>query len=263
MKTIYIALNTFKENIRDRVLYNLFFFTLLIIGGSVVLGEVSIGQEAKMIVDMSLSAISIFGTLIAIFIGTGLVYKELDKRTIYNLVSKPVHRYEFVLGKYLGLMTTLMVNVVFMFVGVCLALTYLERGFKWEHVNLVPAMYLIYLQLMLVTAIALLFSSFSTPVLSAVFTFLLWLIGHFNAEIKHLATILKSDVISKGCTALYYLLPNFNNFSLVKTENVIQSAAHLHTMDPTVVVFSTLYGFTYTAIILVSAALIFQQRDFK
>lgn len=263
MKIIYIALNTFKENIRDKVLYNLLFFALGIIGVSVALGEVSIGQESKIIVDMSLSAISIFGTLIAIFIGTGLVYKELDKRTIYNLVSKPVHRYEFILGKYLGLMTTLLVNVLLMAIGVGLALMYLEKGFKLEYVKLLPAVYMIYLQLMLITSIALLFSSFSTPVLSAVFTFLLWVIGHFNAEIKHLETILKSELIGKVCVFLYYLLPNFNNFNLTQGEGVIKAAAYFHAADPAIVFFSTAYGLVYTSMILASAAMIFQHRDFK
>src|SRR6266849_7106450 len=137
MKVLSIAQNTFKENIRDKILYNLLFFTLVIIGGSVALGEVSIGHELKIIIDMSLTAISVFGTLIAIFIGTGLVYKELDKRTVYNLIAKPVHRYEFILGKYLGLMTTLLVNLLLMSAGTFLALWYLGKALRTEYLNVV------------------------------------------------------------------------------------------------------------------------------
>src|SRR5918912_3627686 len=103
MKIIPIALNTFRESVRDRVLYNLILFVLLLVGASIFLGELSMSQESKIIVDIGLSAMRIFGVLIAIFIGIGLVYKEIDKRTVYSLLAKPLHRYEFILGKYFGL----------------------------------------------------------------------------------------------------------------------------------------------------------------
>src|SRR5438093_8224074 len=103
MKILTIGRNTFRENIRDKILYNLILFALLMILSSVALGQLTLGQEYKVIVDLGLSSISIFGTLIAIFIGIGLVYKELEKRSIYALLAKPVRRWEFILGKYLGL----------------------------------------------------------------------------------------------------------------------------------------------------------------
>ena len=107
MKVIPIALNTFRESVRDRVLYNLILFVLLLVGASIFLGELSMSQESKIIVDIGLSAMRMFGVLIAIFIGIGLVYKEIDKRTIYSLLAKPLHRHEFILGKYFGLCLTL------------------------------------------------------------------------------------------------------------------------------------------------------------
>src|SRR5512138_1237065 len=123
-RVLTIAGNTFRENIRDRILYNLILFALIMILSSLSLGKLTLGNEDKVILDLGLSSISIFGMLIAIFIGIGLVYKELEKRTVYALLAKPVHRYEWILGKYLGLLFTLLVNVAIMTVGLALAMLY-------------------------------------------------------------------------------------------------------------------------------------------
>src|SRR5512136_35955 len=114
MKIVPIALNTFRENVRDKVLYNLVIFAFLLIASALILGELSIGQEVKIIVDLGLASVSLVGGMMAVFIGIGLVYKEIDRRTIYNIVSKPVERYQFLLGKFLGLLMTLSVNVCVM-----------------------------------------------------------------------------------------------------------------------------------------------------
>src|SRR5262250_3694856 len=121
-QTLAIARNTFREAVRDRVLYNLILFALLLIGSAIFIGELSAGQEAKIVVDLGLSAMLLFGVFIAIFVGVGLVYKEIERRTIYAIFSKPVGRGEFLVGKYLGLCLTLLVNVAVMGVGLSLAL---------------------------------------------------------------------------------------------------------------------------------------------
>src|SRR5256885_1103482 len=123
-----IAVNAFRESVRDRVLYNLILFVLILVGASVFISELSVDQEAKFIADLGLSAMVVFGALIAIFIGVGLVYKEIERRTIYNLLSKPVHRHEFIVGKYFGLCLTLLVNSLVMLVAIELALLYVNRG---------------------------------------------------------------------------------------------------------------------------------------
>ncbi len=184
MRVLAIARNTLRENIRDKILYNLILFALLMILSSFVLGQLTLGYEDKVIVDIGLSSISIFGTLIAIFIGIGLVYKELERRTVYALLAKPVHRWEFILGKYLGLLLTLLINVSVMTLGVWLTLAYNGNVSIQSYARLLPAVYLIYLSLALTTAVALVFSAFSTPALSALFTFFLWMIGHFNADLR-------------------------------------------------------------------------------
>src|SRR6059058_2239087 len=181
-----IARNAFREAVRDRVLYNLVLFVLLLIGGAIFLGELSAGQDAKIIADLGLSAMLLFGVFIAIFVGVGLVYKEIERRTLYAILSKPIGRGQFLLGKYLGLCLTLLVNVIIMGAGVSLALIYIRRGWDPLAIKIWPAILLIYLELTIMTAVALLFSTFSSPALSALLTFFVFVIGHFSADLKTL-----------------------------------------------------------------------------
>src|ERR1044072_116093 len=210
-----IARNAFREAVRDRVLYNLVLFVLLLTGASVFIGELSGGQERKVIVDLGLSAMLLFGVFIAIFVGVGLVYKEIERRTIYAVFSKPVGRGEFLVGKYLGLCLTLLVNVLVMAVGVSLALLYVSRGWDPLISTIWPAVLLIYIELMLLTAVALFFSSFSSPALSALLTFFVFIIGHFSADLKSLSVSLGSTSTRWLFGALYYLLPNLSNYSVI------------------------------------------------
>src|SRR3954467_10903598 len=183
-RILAIAHNAFREAVRDRILYNLVFFVLLLIAGAIFLGELSDAQESKIITDMGLSAMLLFGAFISIFVGVGLVYKEIERRTIYAIFAKPVGRGEFLIGKYLGLCLTLLVNVVVMGLGVTLALLKVRRGGDPSVLNIWPAILLIYVELMILTAVALLFSSFSSPALSALMTFFVFIIGHFSADLK-------------------------------------------------------------------------------
>lgn len=263
MRVLAIARNTLRENIRDKILYNLILFALLMILSSFLLGQLTLGYEDKVIVDLGLSAISIFGTLIAIFIGIGLVYKELERRTVYALLAKPVHRWEFILGKYLGLLLTLLINVSVMTLGLWLVLAYNGNVSLASYARLLPAVYLIYLSLALTTAVALVFSAFSTPALSALFTFFLWLIGHFNADLLLFAVIAKSAVAEHLARFLYYVLPNISNFSTVDSRNVIQSAAYYEPIRAAAVGWATVYAVLYCAVLLVIAATVFSRRDFK
>src|ERR1700704_1016552 len=182
-----IAGNTFREAVRDRVLYNLVLFVLILIGAAVFIGELSGGQARKIIVDLGLSSILLFGVFIAIFVGVGLVYKEIERRTLYAILSKPIGRGEFLLGKYLGLCLTLLVNVAIMGAGLSLALLYVKRGWDPLVVRIWPAIFLIYIELAILTGVAMLFSAFSSPALSALLTFFVFVIGHFSADLKTLA----------------------------------------------------------------------------
>jgi len=252
-----IARNAFREAVRDRVLYNLVLFVLMLTAASIFIGELSGGQERKVIVDLGLSAMLLFGVFIAIFVGVGLVYKEIERRTIYAVFSKPVGRGEFLVGKYLGLCLTLLVNVLVMGVGVSLALLYVSKGWDPLIPTIWPAVLLIYMELMLLTAIALLFSSFSSPALSALLTFLVFVIGHFSADLKNLASSLGSTGARWLFTGLYYLLPNLANYSF------ITPAAHGRAPSATYLVATALYALIYIGVILAAATLVFSRRNFK
>jgi len=243
--------------VRDRVLYNLVLFVLLLTGASVFIGELSGGQERKVIVDLGLSAMLLFGVFIAIFVGVGLVYKEIERRTIYAVFSKPVGRGEFLVGKYFGLCVTLLLNVAVMGVGVSLALVYVKGGWDPLILTIWPAVLLIYMELMLLTSIALLFSSFSSPALSALLTFFVFIIGHFSADLKSLAVSLGSSTARWLFTGLYYLLPNLANYSF------ITPAAHGQAPSAGLVLLTALYSVVYITVILAAATLIFSRRNFK
>ncbi|MFL6215100.1 MAG: ABC transporter permease [Blastocatellia bacterium] len=252
-----IAVNTFRESVRDRVLYNLALFVLILVGGSIFISELSVSQEAKFIATLGLSSMLIFGALIAIFIGVGLVYKEIDRRTIYNLLSKPVHRHEFIIGKYFGLCLTLLVNSLVMLLAIELALLYVNRGFTPVQWPVLAAGLLIYLELTVLVAIALLFSSFSTPMLAALFTFALYVIGHFSADLKLTASLSQSFVVRALLSAAYYLLPNLRIF------NFITAASHGDLVDVARAIWALAYAVIYVGILLSATVLIFQRRNFK
>jgi ABC-type transport system involved in multi-copper enzyme maturation permease subunit len=252
-----IAHNTFREAVRDRVLYNLVLFVLLLTGAAVFIGELSGGQERKIIVDLGLSAMLLFGVFIAIFVGVGLVYKEIERRTVYTIFSKPVGRGEFLIGKYLGVCLTLLVNVTVMGGGVSLALIYVSHGWDPLALSIWPAILLIYVELMVLISIALLFSSFSSPALSALLTFFVFIIGHFSADLQGLANSMGSSGTRWLFTGLYYLLPNLANLTF------ITPAAHGQIPDATHVAVVTLYSLVYIVVVLAAATMIFSRRNFK
>ena len=253
MKIRAIAGITFKEAKRDRVLYLLFFFAALGIVASRVLALLTVGDRIKIIKDVGLASISLFGVLMAILIGRGLVYKEIDKKTIFTLLAKPLHRAEFILGKFLGLVMTLFVMTLTMSI-IFLAIVF-AHTLRIEGALLVAVAY-IFLELVLITAVAILFSSFSTPILSSLFALGFYLIGHLSWGLE---LILKKMAPGAGRTfvrALYTVLPDLENFNF-KTEVV-----HGLAIPPAIYLSSFVYGLCYTVFILALAILIFRRRDF-
>jgi ABC-type transport system involved in multi-copper enzyme maturation permease subunit len=256
-QTIAIARNTFREAVRDRVLYNLVAFAVILIASAVLFGEISIGIQKTILINIGLSSISVFGLLIAIFLGIGLVYKEVDKRSLHSLLSKPIRRWQFVLGKFLGLNLTLLVNTLFMSAGLWAALIYLARSVQPEDQYIWAAIYFILLELSLVTAVCLFFSCFSTPVLSALFTFLIYVIGTFASDIRAFGELAENAALKGLTTFLYYLLPNFSDF------NVFAAVSHGMPVEMRLVLLNTLYTLCYGSVLIVSAVLIFSRRDLK
>jgi ABC-type transport system involved in multi-copper enzyme maturation permease subunit len=262
-----IALNAFRESVRDRVLYNLVIFAMLLIAASYLIGQLTAGQDLKIIKDLGLAAMSLFGLFMAVFIGIGLVSKEVERRSIYALLAKPIRRPEFILGKYLGLVLTLFVNVSVMTLSFFAVLAYMQWTAEpavragWEaaalDARLLVAIALIFAKLVLVTAIALLFSTFSTPLLSAALTFGLYIAGHFNADLRNFEAVVSSKAAAAVARAVYYVLPNFASF------DVKSAVVHAMPVAPSYVWLTLLYAAVYTSFLLVAAMWIFTRRDFR
>jgi ABC-type transport system involved in multi-copper enzyme maturation permease subunit len=252
-----VAINTFREAVRDRVLYNLIFFALMMIGASILVGEISIGISRLVIINLGLSAISIFGLVMAIFIGVGLVHKEIEKRTLYTLLSKPVKRWEFLVGKFGGLLLTLAANTALMTVGLGVALYYVSRSFLRADISILVAVYFILLELALVTALALFFSCFSSPMLSTLFTLGLYVAGIFSTDIRDVGMLTRSPAMQAAARAIYYMLPNFHNF------NAIAAAAHGESIPVSLIWQNTAYAALYVALVLAAASAVFSGRNLK
>ena len=253
MKIRAIAGITFKEAKRDRILYLLFFFAAVGIIASRVLAILTVGEQIKIIKDVGLASISVFGVLMAVLIGTGLVYKEIDKKTIFTLLSKPLHRAQFILGKFLGLVLTLFVMTLCM-TAIFLTLLYLHTQ-RFEGAMLVAIGY-IFLELVLITAVAILFSTFSTPILSSLFSLAFYLIGHLSWGLELIIQKMRPGAGRTLVRVLYTALPDLENFNF-KTEVV-----HGLPIPSAIYIPSLFYGLFYTAFILGLAILIFRRRDF-
>lgn len=255
-RIVHIARNTFREAVRDRVLYNLIAFAVLISGAAIFVGQISIDVERLVVVNLGLSAVSLFGVVIAIFVGIGLVSKEIEKRTLYTVLSRPVRRWEFIVGKFFGLAGTLVVNTFFMAIGVFGALLYVAHKFGRPDAWIFVALYFIILEFLIICSLSLLFSSFSTPLLSAVFAFALFAIGSFADDLRGFAK-LTHGVVRWFALGSAYLVPNFSAL------NVISSVAHQQPLGIQLIVQNTLYALCYTAMVLSSAVLIFERRNLK
>jgi ABC-type transport system involved in multi-copper enzyme maturation permease subunit len=265
--TVAIAVNVFRESVRDKVLYNLVLFAVLLIGSSYLLGQLTAGQDIKIIKDLGLAATSLFGLFIAVFIGIGLVSKEVERRSIYALLAKPIRRSQLVLGKYGGLALTLAVNVGIMAASLYAVLGYMALGVPpevqsvWDAPALDPALLkaigLILVELMLITAIALFFSTFSTPILSAALTFGLYIVGHFSSDLRNFKDVVDSPSAAGLARGLYWVLPNLAQF------DVKANVVHGQPVPAGYLAVTIAYAALYIAMLLVVSAFIFSRRDFK
>ncbi len=253
MRIRVIAFNTFKEAIRDRILYLLLFFAAVSIVLSRILALLTVGDRVKIVKDVGLASISLFGALMAILIGTGLVYKEIDKKTIFTLMAKPLHRHEFILGKFFGLVLTLFVMLAAMSL-IFMALIF-AHTLTFEPRLLLPIAF-IFVELVLITAVAILFSCFSTPILSALFSLSFYVIGHFSWSLETLLRKVRPGPSRVLAQVLYAVLPDLENFNF-KTEVV-----HGLALPAGVIIYGLLYGAVYTMFVLTLAVIVFRKRDF-
>lgn len=251
-----IAINTFRETVRDRVLYAFIIFALFVTLAGLLLGSLSVSQNVRVLEDLGMFTISTIGGVIAIFVGTNLVYKELDKRTIYLLFTKPIARWQFIVGKFLGL--ALCILIVTAMMGGFLMLTAYLNGER-NLLAMLGSLGLTYLELLLVIALATFFSTFATPLMSVIFTLALWICGHLGQSLLALSKMSTSEALKPLFVGIYYLLPDLGKLTQIRFD-MMSTAPHYQTT--TVVVISA-YVFAYIVILLGFATLVTDRREFN
>jgi ABC-type transport system involved in multi-copper enzyme maturation permease subunit len=257
IKIFAIAKNTVKETIRDRILYVLLMFAILMCLVSIILGSLSIGNNLKIILDFGLASITIFGVILAIFIGTSLVFKEIDRRTVYIILTKPIERWEFIIGKFLGLCITLTFIVSLMSVVFIVLLILYKIPGQQLYLTFV-SLVLIMLELYLMTAISILFSCFSTPLLSMAFALSIWVIGHFNPLMLMLADYANNSMLITLVTVFHYILPDLSKFNI---KNNIDNLNYV--IDLARIGYVAVYGILYTTVILLISIFAFNRKEFS
>ena len=254
IRVITIANNGFKEVIRDRILYFIGFFSLLLILAQRIIPEIAAGTHEKILLDVGIGAIDILSVIIAIFVGTALINKEIEKRTLLMLIPKPISRAELILGKHLGLTAVLGVTVAIM-MGIYLAMLSISN-IDYPTTALITAGVYLLLQLALITAVAILFGVFTSSILATLLSFGVYLMGHFSEDLVELGKLSKNASIESLTTSLYLVLPNLSRLDL-KNEAVYgllpnsgELAAH------------ATYGLLYTALLLIISMVVFAQKEF-
>jgi ABC-type transport system involved in multi-copper enzyme maturation permease subunit len=261
---IIIALNTFKESIRDKILYNIVFLALAMAIMSILLGEWSVFDRAHVIKGLTFSIMSVSGLLISIFVGISLVQKEIQKRTVLTLLSKPLFRGDFILGKYVGLIMVVSAHLTLLTVVFYGILWMTDSSPQWI---LLQAIFMIFIEMALVVAMAVLFSSFSTPVLSALFTMGLYISGHLSNEILKQIALLKvmsgDPFVKEYYTQMEffaklanYILPNLHHF------NIQHQIIHGLALPENYIFTTVAYGFGYIVLLLSISVWWFSKRDF-
>jgi ABC-type transport system involved in multi-copper enzyme maturation permease subunit len=272
----HIALNTFRESVRDRVLYVIAFFALVLIGASHGLGWVSVGEQTQIVAHFSLAVMSVFGALLAVFVGTGLIYKEIEKRTVYTILSKPVERWQFVLGKFAGLVAVLFLVVL----GSGL---FVVAFVAWGLGGAIDLLFLqalagIFLELTVVTAVAIMVSTVASPILSAIVTFATYLVGQVTPDLLEVVAfkpvrpdqielVRQSNELAVFLThthgflaplakVLYVLLPNLSHFAFRNR------VVHGPPLAEGEFALAVVYAVCYSAVVLGLAIALFQRKRF-
>jgi len=252
-----VAWHVFKESVRDRVLFAIAAFALLLVAASILIGQITAGQDVKIIKDIGLATLELAGVLMAVFIGVGLVSREIERKSVYSLLAKPVHRWEFVIGKYFGLVGTIAVNLALMTVALFVVLAFLER--KMPDPVLLKAVVLILAELALLTAVALFFSTFSSSgILSAGLTLGVWVVGLFSEDLRGFSAVVSSQVLAATVRAVGLMVPAFSAFD-IKAEVVSGRPS----VPWTYVAMTLAYAACYAGALVGASMAIFSRREFK
>lgn len=258
-----LSINTFRELVRDRMLYAFVVFAVLVTALGILLGSLSAGQTMRTLSDIGLAGTALIGGVVAVFSGANLVYKELEKKTVYIIFSKPVTGWQFILGKYLGtsLCLALVVFAMGAFLAVALALfnatvlTERAAGFLWL---ISRSILLVYLELLFVTAMATFFSTFTTPVMSVLFTSSLWLIGHFGQSLRDIGRLSENPAITQFFNMLYWVLPDLASLTRFRSDLL-----HGQELNMQLIWYLLCYVVAYIVLLLTVAAIITENREFQ
>ncbi len=251
---VALARGTFRETVRDRVFYLVAVFGFLMLASTAVLSPLTVGAQAKIVTDVGLAAMVLLGLLVVVFVGSGMVRKEMEKGTITTILAKPVGRREYLLGKYLGLSLTMAVMLAVMGV-LFLILTLLSPGAF--SLRFVAAFYLTFLELAVVTAVVVLFSTCVSPVLSAIFTLGVFVVGHLSQSIRDFGRLQEGPLMQHLTTVVYYLTPNLEIF------NVRGAVVHGDLVSTPHLALATLYGACWAALLLLLAGAVFSRRELR
>jgi ABC-type transport system involved in multi-copper enzyme maturation permease subunit len=254
MKILALAHNTFREAVRDKVFVLVGAFGLVLVLSTVVLSPLTVGAQEKIVADIGLSSITIFSLLVILFMGSGMLHKEIDKRTIMTILSKPITRLDYLVGKYLGLLATLLIMIaamVALFSVACGLTTAQFKSAYWIAFGLASC------EMMVMTAVLVFFSSFSTPVLTSLFTLGVFLAGHTVQDLQRFAMVTESKSLEAILNVVKYILPNLDLF------NVRNAAVHGLPIESAHVIWALLYGLLYSGLMLILAEFAFRRREFK
>jgi ABC-type transport system involved in multi-copper enzyme maturation permease subunit len=249
-----VAANGFRETIRDRILYFIGFFALLLAIALRLLPDISVGTHEKIFLDLGLGTMSLLGAIVAIFVGTRLIDKEIEKRTVLVLIPKPLSRAELILGKHLGLSGVLTATVAIMTL-VYLAFLSLSN-ISYPLVSILVSQLFLLIELSLLVAVAMVFGVFTSSILATLFSFGIYLMGHISGNLLKLGALSKNETVESITKAIYLVLPDLERLNL-------KNQAVYGILPDSVELWShALYGVLYAALLLSIAILIFSKREF-
>jgi len=249
-----IAMNTLREAVRNKVLYALLFFSILLIAAGVLLSALSYVESERILQDFGFAAIRFFSVAIAIFIGVSLIHREVERRTVYTILSKPLSRAEFLLGKYVGLVVTIWMQMAIMVMAFTIVSLVTGAPLNAGHV---AAFALTAVELAVVVAFATFFSAFTTPMLASFFSVGIWMVGHLTRDLRDIGANSLSDSVRRATAAFHRIMPDLESF------NFSIEAAHGLAFAASDVWLPIVYGVGYIAILLVSAIAVFERRDLR
>ncbi len=249
-----IAFNTFREVKRDRVLYLLLFFAVGLMALSQALGWISIEEDVKLVTDLSLAAVSVFALLITIFLGANLIYKEIDKRTLYTILAKDVSRAQFIIGKFLGLLGTFTICLLLM--GGAFVINLMISGGS-VNATMGAAVYALLLELTVITSFSIFFALLTSPILSAICTLAFYLVGHSTETLRSFTEVKGREGLRPIANALYYALPNLENF------NLRYEASYAMPIEASRLLAMTGYAALISSIFIGAAIVIFNRKNFS